>query len=328
VSHHIFVTRRVPEAALDLLRAAPGVGRVEVFPGERPATQAELHAGVACADGVLSLLTDAIDAALLAAAPRLRVVANVAVGYNNVDLAAATARGIAVTNTPGVLTEATADLTMALLLAVARRIVEGDALVREGRFGGWGPLLLLGADLAGRTLGIVGAGRIGAAVARRAVGFELRLRYANPSPRPALDALGACRCSLDALLAESDFVTLHVPLTPATRHLIGAAALARMKQGAYLVNTSRGPVVDEGALVAALRRGLIAGAALDVFEAEPALAPGLAALPNVVLAPHVGSATIETRTRMATMAAQDCLAALRGVRPTHLVNEEAWTEAP
>ena len=279
----------VPEAALRVLRAAgleAEVGALELD---------------GC-DALLCLLTDRIDAELLACAPRLRIVANMAVGTDNVDLAAARARGVAVTNTPDVLTDATADLAWALLLASTRRLAWGDRYVRGGGFTGWQPELGIGADVTGRTLGIVGNGRIGRAVAERARGFRMEvLTRARSGGTP-----------LDELLARSDFVSLHVPLTPETRHLIGARELGLMKRTAVLVNTARGPVVDEAELVRALRLGRIAGAGLDVLEREPALAPGLADLPNVVLAPHVGSATIATRARMAEVAAQNIVAALSG----------------
>ena len=254
-------------------------------------------------DALLCLLTDRIDDALLAAAPRLRIVANMAVGTDNVDLAAARARNVAVSNTPDVLTDATADLTWALLLATARRLAWGDRYVRGGGFTGWHPELGIGADVTGRTLGIVGPGRIGRAVAERARGFRMEV---------LLHGRSSTGLPLDELLERSDFVSLHLPLSPETRHLIGERELRRMRPPAILVNTARGPIVDEAALVRALREGWIAGAGLDVFEREPALAPGLAELPQVVLAPHVGSATTATRDRMAELAAESIVAALAG----------------
>jgi len=254
-------------------------------------------------DALLCLLTDRIDDALLAAAPRLRIVANMAVGTDNVDLAAARARNVAVSNTPDVLTDATADLTWALLLATARRLAWGDRYVRGGGFTGWHPELGIGADVTGRTLGIVGPGRIGRAVAERARGFRMEV---------LLHGRSSTGLPLDELLERSDFVSLHLPLSPETRHLIGERELRRMRPHAILVNTARGPIVDEAALVRALREGWIAGAGLDVFEREPALAPGLAELPQVVLAPHVGSATTATRDRMAELAAESIVAALAG----------------
>jgi len=269
---------------------------------------------------ILCHLTDAIDEALLAAAgPQLQVVANYAVGYNNIDLDACRRHRVLATNTPGVLTEATADIAFALLLAASRRLVEGDALVRSGEWRGWAPRQLLGGDLHGRTLGLVGCGRIGQAVARRAQGFGLRLIYHQPKPLPsaAEQELRLDYRSLPKLLAEADFVSLHCPLTPATHHLLGAAEFARMKPTAYLINTARGPVVDEAALAAALQAGRLAGAGLDVYEKEPEVHPGLAELPNVVLLPHLGSATLETRTRMGELAVANVLAGLRGEQPPH-----------
>jgi glyoxylate reductase len=260
-------------------------------------------------DAVLCLLTDRIDASLLERAPRLRIVANMAVGTDNVDLEAARRRGIAVSNTPDVLTDATADLAVALLLAAARRLCWGDRLVRGGGFTGWHPTLGLGADVTGKTLGIVGAGRIGRAVAERMRGFRMEvLPHSRTSGPP-----------LDELLERSDFISLHVPLTPETHHLIGERELRLMRPHAVLVNTARGPIVDEAALVRALRGGWIAAAGLDVFEREPRLAPGLSELPNVALAPHLGSATVETRRRMAEIAARNIVAALRGEPIPHAV---------
>jgi glyoxylate reductase len=320
----IFVTQPVPKEALDLLRTAAEV-RLGPRP-EGPPSREELLAGVAASDYLLCMLTDRVDAQVMDANPGLKAVANMAVGYDNIDLAAATARRIPVTNTPSVLTETTADLAWALLLAVARRVPEGDRYVRAGRFRVWHPMLFLGGDVHGKTLGIVGLGRIGAAVARRAGGFAMNILYQSRRRAPeALEAeLGARYVALDELLRSSDFVTLHTPYTPDTHHLIGSRELALMKPTAYLVNTSRGPVVDEAALVAALREGRIAGAALDVYEREPELTPGLAELENVVLTPHIGSASHQTRTRMALMAAENLLAVIEGRRPPNLVNPEVY----
>lgn len=293
---------------------------------DRVLTRDELLAKVKGLDGLLSLLTDRIDGELLdAAGPQLKIVANHAVGFDNVDLAAATARGVLITNTPGVLTEATADHAWALLFAVARRIPESERFLRAGKFKGWGPLMFLGGDVTGRTLGVVGAGRIGHAMALRSRGFEMRVLYADESTNPVLEQeIGARRVELAELLRESDFVSLHVPLLPGTRHLINAETLRQMKPSAYLINTSRGPVVDEAALAAALRQGVLAGAALDVFENEPAVHPDLLALENVVLTPHTASATIATRGKMASMAANNLIAGLRGQQPPNLVNVEVW----
>lgn len=280
---------------------------VEVYEGAGPISHGELVAAVAGKQALLSMVTDNVDAEVIAAGSELKVIANVAVGYNNIDVAAARARGIVVTNTPGVLTDATADLTWALILGITRRIGEGERLVRSGRWTGWAFDQLLGTSLQGKQLGIVGYGRIGQAVAARAAAFGMTVAYASRSAPNAMP--------LDRLLSTSDVLSLHVPLTPDTRHLIDQAALARMKRTAYLINTSRGPVVDEKALAWALRSRLIAGAALDVYEHEPQIEPELLTLDNVLLAPHLGSATTETRTAMADLAARNALAVLAGKPP-------------
>jgi glyoxylate reductase len=273
------------------------------------------------ADALVALLTDRIDEALLAQCPRLKVVANVAVGYDNVDLAAAARHGVAVTNTPGVLTDATADFAFALLLASARRVVEADRYVRDGRFHGWLMMGFLGGDLADATLGIAGFGRIGQAVAQRGRAFGLQIIYADEQPAPAAveEALDAHRVDKATLLERSDYLSLHLPLLPSTRHFIGEPELRAMKRTAYLVNTSRGPVVDEAALARALCAREIAGAGLDVFEREPEVNPELLALENVVLAPHIASATVGTRTKMALIAAENAIAAVSGATPPNLV---------
>ena len=318
---NVFVTRRIPQPGLDMLHEH--CETVEVNAEDRVLTREELSEGVKGRDGVLCLLTDTIDDEVFESAQGAEIFANYAVGFNNVDVEAATRRGVMITNTPGVLTDATSDMAWALLFAAARRIVESDRCVREGKFKGWGPMLFLGGDVTGRTLGIVGAGRIGAAVARKSVGFKMRVLYADTVPNEALEKeIGAERVGLEELLKASDFVSIHVPLMPETVHLIGADQLDLMKETAYLINTSRGPVVDEKALVEALKAKKIAGAGLDVYEHEPEVAPGLAELDNVILAPHISSATIETRTKMATMAAGNLLAGLRGEIPPNLVNPE------
>jgi len=279
------------------------------------------------ADALVVLLSDRIDAALIARAARLKVVANYAVGLDNVDVAAATERGVAVTHTPDVLTEATADLAFALLLAAARRVVEGDTLVRAGRWQGWAPDLLLGHTVHTRTLGIVGLGRIGQAVARRARGFSMRVLYAartRLAPEHERE-LGVEHAALDELVAASDFVSLHCPLSAATRHLIDARALARMKPTAVLINTARGAVVDEAALVRALADDKLAAVGLDVYEGEPNVPEALRRHPRAVLLPHLGSATHATRCEMARMCAQDVAAVLAGRRPARTVNPEVWT---
>jgi glyoxylate reductase len=311
----IVVTRRIPEPALELLR---GAGDVWLSPHDRPMTTAELHAAVAGADAVVTLLHDRVDDAFLdAAGPGLRVVANVAVGYDNIDVPACARRGVVATNTPGVLVDATADIAMALILISTRRLGEAERMVREGGTWSWNMFFMLGTGLQKKTLGIVGLGQIGAATARRARAFGMRIAYAG---RRRADAaveaeLGAEMLELDELLATADVVSIHTPLSDATRHLIDARRLALMKPSAYLVNTSRGPVVDEAALAAALRDGTIAGAGLDVFEREPEIDPGLRGLENVVLIPHLGSATIETRTAMGVLAAENAAAVLAGQPP-------------
>jgi glyoxylate reductase len=286
--------------------------------------RAELLDRLADKDGLVCVISETIDEALLAARPGLRVVSNVAVGYNNVDVAACTRRGVVVTNTPDVLTETTADFAWTLLMATARRLAEADRYTREGRFRQWEYMLLLGGDVHGKTLGVVGFGRIGRAMARRALGFGMRVLYqdAVAADAAAERELRATRTDLSTLLRESDFVTLHTPLIPETRHLINAESLRTMKKTAYLINAARGPVVDEAALVHALREGWIAGAGLDVFEEEPKVHPGLIGLPNVVLAPHIASASHETRLQMATLAVENCLAVLEGKTPPTPVNPE------
>lgn len=292
-------------------------------PVER-ASYAELDRVLPAAEALICLLTHRIDDALLARAPRLRVVANYAVGFDNVDVAACTRRGVAVANTPDVLTEATADLTFALLLAAARRLGEGERLVRAGAWTGWEPGQLLGVDVWGRTLGIVGLGRIGAAVARRGRGFGMPVVYSGSRPRPDGEAMGARFVPLAELLARADFVSIHCPLTAATRHLIDGAALAQMKPTAILVNTARGPIVDEAALAAALAAGTIAGAGIDVYEREPAIDPALVACDRAVLAPHLGSATTDARRRMGELCASAVRSVLAGERPENLVNGDVW----
>ncbi len=287
-------------------------------PHDRALDEPELRAAAAGADVLVTLLHDRVDAALLeAAGPRLKLVAQVAVGYDNIDVAAATRRGVLVTNTPGVLTDATADLTIALILMVTRRIGEGERLIRARTPWRWHMFMLLGSGLQGKTLGIVGLGAIGQATARRARAFGMEVVYAQREPARALveQALGARRLTLYQLLATADVISLHCPLTAQTRHLIDAAAIRLMKPGAYLVNTARGPVVDESALAQALRDGEIAGAALDVYEREPQVNAALLELDNVVLVPHLGSATIETRTAMSILAARNVAAVLGGEQP-------------
>ncbi len=307
------VTNRLPEPALELLR---GAGQLRASDATTALPREELLERVTGADALLTLLGDRVDDELLdAAGPQLRCVANVAVGFDNVDLAAAARRGVVVTNTPGVLDDATADLAMALLLAATRRLGEGERLVRSGQPWSWGMSFMLGSDLRGKLLGLVGLGNIGGRVAERARAFGMEIAYHGRHEAPAAAALGAVRLDLDELLAVADVVSLHCPLTAETRHLIGARELGLMKTTAILVNTARGPVVDEAALVTALRGGEIAAAGLDVYEREPAVEPGLLELENAVLAPHLGSATVETRTAMAELAARNAIAVVKDERP-------------
>ncbi|MGJ9404187.1 2-hydroxyacid dehydrogenase [Arthrobacter sp. KK5.5] len=327
MSPRFLVTTPVPEPAQSLLAAAGDVTVLPASPGYD-----ELAA--LCAGGeydvVVTQLGDRIDAPLLASA-KIRGVANFAVGYNNIDVAAASARGILVGNTPGVLTDATADIALLLILGTARRVVEADAFVRAGRFHGWEPELMLGSDVSGRTLGLAGFGRIARATARRALGFGMEVLFAPRPPGHRVvgdDELGEFagrvrQVSWEELVPASDFLSLHVPLNADTRHLVDASVLARMKDSAILINTARGPVVDEAALVEALRSGTIAGAGLDVFEDEPRLAPGLAELPNTVLLPHVGSATVSVRAEMSRLSALNAIAMAAGGVPPHAVNPEA-----
>jgi glyoxylate reductase len=314
----VVVTRQIPHDAIALLEQHC---TVDANSSVEPYTPDALAARAGKAEAIVTLLTDRIDEALLARCPQLKIVANVAVGYDNIDLAAAARHDVIVTNTPGVLTDATADFAFALLLAAARRVVEADRYVRAGTFTGWLMMGFHGGDLAGRTIGIAGFGRIGQAVARRARGFGMRVIYQSSSAAPAAieDELDARRVDKATLLRESDYLSLHVPSTPETHHYIGTGELRAMRKTAYLVNTARGPVVDEGALAHALRVGEIAGAGLDVFEREPLVHPDLLTLENVVLAPHIASATVETRTRMALIAAQNVLAALHGGTPPNIV---------
>ena len=331
----VFVTRRIPDAGLRALREAGADVTVGQEADDRPLDRERLLDGVRAADALLALLTERVDREVLEANPYLLGVASCAVGFDNVDVAAATDLGIPVTNTPGVLTEATADLTWALLLGIARRIPEAHAYMTANLFHIWGPNLLLGSDVGpgadGRrkVLGVVGFGRVGRAVARRAIGFDMEVLVFSPRAKAAVEASDqAAWADLEQLLERSDFVSLHTSLRPETRHLIGERELGRMKRTAYLINVSRGPVVDEAALVRALRENWIAGAALDVFENEPATAPGLLELPNVVLAPHVGSATRGTRDLMAVMAARGALHHLRREASPHAVNPAVYqTEA-
>ncbi len=315
----IFITRQIPDKGVEMLKDKGW--DVSIGPEEKISRE-ELLEKVKGVEAILSVLTEKIDGQVMeAAGQQLKIIANYAVGYNNIDVAEAQERKIMVTNTPGVLTDAVAEHAVALLFAIAERIVEADRYTRAGKYKAWGPKLLLGADIKGRTLGIVGLGRIGGAVARRMQdGFEVKIVYHDVKRNEEMEKkLKADYRELDDLLKESDFVSLHTALTPKTRHLINAERLAMLKPTAYLINTSRGPVIDEKALVEVLKNKEIAGAALDVFENEPELTPGLAELENVVLTPHIASATRETRDKMAEMAANNVIAALEGQTPPNLV---------
>lgn len=316
---HIFLTRTLPEAVMDKL-----IKRfdVHVQDSDRPITRAQLLRGLRSADGLISMLSDPIDRSAIEAAPRLKIIANYAVGYNNVDLKAAAERNILVTNTPGVLTETTADLAWSLLMAVARRIPEADQLVRSGTWRGWAPTELLGSDIYGKTLGIVGMGRIGQAMARRAEGFSMKVVYTQRHRLSLREEKKrhVSYLSLARLLRTSDYVSLHLPLTEASFHLIDGKALGRMKTSAFLINTARGPIVDERALMLALREKRIAGAGLDVFEAEPRLTPRLTQIKNLVMAPHIGSASTETRIQMGLIVLENIKACFSGRVPPNMLN--------
>jgi glyoxylate reductase len=296
---------------------------VIAYPAGQPLDEASIRRAAEGCMGIVSQLMDPIRETVLST-PGLKIVSNVAVGYDNIDVPAATAHKVMVTNTPGVLDDATADFAFTLIMATARRIVEADSFTRQGKFRGWAIDMMLGADVHGATLGLIGVGRIGRGVAHRAKGFNMRVLYYDPQPLPpdAERDLSAARVDLGRLLAESDFVSVHVPLTQETHHLLSTPQFGQMKKTAILINTSRGPVVDEAALVEALNSKKIAGAGLDVYEREPAVHPGLITMPNVVLAPHIASATVRTRSEMSAMAARNMATAVRGGRPPNLLNTE------
>lgn len=315
----VYITRQIPEAAIEGLREQFDV---TVNPYDRVLAREELLSAVKGMDAVLCLLTDTIDSEVFeAAGPQCRIFANYAVGYNNIDIAEASKRGIIVTNTPDVLNDATADLAWALLFAVSRRIAESDRFTRAGKFKGWGPTLLLGRDITGKKLGIIGAGRIGFNFAKKAKGFDMEILYTSTKPNAEMEEqLGARFVDKDTLLREADFISVHVPLNPSTKHYIGEKEFKLMKNTAVLINTSRGPVVDEKALVQALKSGEIWGAGLDVFENEPDIEPELTELENAVIVPHIASATIETRTNMGLIAARNIIRVLSGDMPETCVN--------
>jgi glyoxylate reductase len=321
----VFVTRAIPEKGLDLIRE---VCEVDLWQGELPPSREELLSHVQGMDGLLSLLTDRVDGEVMdTAGKQLKVISNLAVGFDNIDVPAATARGIPVGNTPDVLTDATADFAFTLLMAAGRRLLEADRYIRAGKWKTWDPLALLGVDLKGATLGLVGFGRIGKAMARRATGFDMRVIYYEPTDKEADPEIKATRVDFETLLRESDFISLHTPLTSDTRHMIDSQALSKMKPSAVLVNTSRGPVVDLGALYEAMQAKRIFAAALDVTDPEP-LPPEhpLYTLENVIIAPHIASASQATRDKMATMAAQNLIAGLKGERLPNCVNPQVYSQ--
>lgn len=315
----IFITRKIPEEAIKMLKERY---KVHINREDRQLSKIEIIKRVKDIDAILPLLTDKIDKEVIAATKCLKVIANYAVGFDNIDIKEATRKGIIVTNTPGVLTEATADLAWSLLFATARRIAEGDRFIRDKKFKGWQPTLLLGYDIYGKTLGIIGTGRIGTAFALRSKGFNMRVLYFSRSKNILMEKkLKAKKVTLKKLLAESDFISLHLPLTKETHHLIGKTEIELMKKTAILVNTSRGEILDEITLANALKNNIIAGAGLDVFEREPSITKKLLQLKNVTLTPHIGSATYQTRTKMAIMAAQSIIDVLEGKTPKNIVNK-------
>ena len=318
----IFVTRKIPEPGLKLLRKNH---EIEVNPYNRVLSKDEIIKGLKGKDGLLCLLTDSIDEEVIDSEPNLKMIANYAVGYNNIDVKEATKRNIPVSNTPGVLTDATAEMAWSLLFSISRHIVKGDKFTRSGKFKGWDPMLMLGQNITGKTLGIVGAGRIGTCFALKSKGFDMKILYNSNRNNNVLEKeLRAKKVELKELLKESDFISLHIPLLPSTRHLIGEPELKMMKETAVLINTSRGPIVDEKALVKALKNGWIFGAGLDVYENEPIIEKELIDLDNVILQPHSASATAESRTNMAIMAAKNMLAGLKREKPANCINPEVF----
>ena len=313
----LFITRYIPEEAIKRLEE---VFEVEIFPENRAITHEELKEKVKDIDALICLLTDNIDHEIIEAASNLKCISVYAVGYNNIDVETATKHSIVICNTPGVLTETTADLAWALIMSCARRIVEADCFVREGKFQGWEPMLMLGNDIFGKTLGIIGMGRIGRAVANRALGFDMKVIYYDPQVDPESLPSDYVSVDLTTLCQNSDFISIHTPLTPETRHLIGEKEFNLMKSTAILINTARGPIIDEQALISALKENKIAGAGLDVYENEPVIPEELIKLSNVILLPHIGSASYETRTKMALLAAENAIAVIEGKNPPARVN--------
>jgi glyoxylate reductase len=318
----VFVTRKIPQPGLDLISKEFDV---DVNPYDRVLSKGEIIQGLRGKDGLLCLLTDPIDKDVIYSEPALKMIASYAVGYDNIDVNAATKRGIPVSNTPGVLTETTAELAWALLFSAARRIVEGDTFTRKGKFKGWAPMLILGQDVSNKTLGIVGAGRIGTAFALKSKGFHMNVLYTDEQRNEELEReLEAKKVLLPELLKESDYISIHVPLTKTTHHLIDEKELKMMKNTAIIINTARGPIINEHALIKALKEHWIFGAGLDVYEHEPKIPKELKCLPNIVLQPHIGSGTIETRTKMAIMAAENMIAGLKGQIPPNCINKEVF----
>lgn len=318
--YKVLVTRNIPRNAIDILQKKC---QLEIYKSDEPIPPAILKEMIQNKEGIICLLSDKINNIVIDFAHNLKVISNFAVGYDNVDLKYATEKGIVVTNTPGVLTEATADLTWALILAVTRRVVEGDKMIRSGQFKGWGPLMLLGGDLLGKTLGIVGAGRIGTAVADRSMGWKMKVIYYDRNTNSYLEQkLDAKKVSLIKLLNESDVISIHLPLSRKTNHLFDGKMFEQIKPSAFLINTARGPIIDEQELVKVLQEKKIAGAGLDVYEFEPCVSEELLSMENVVLLPHIGSATKHTREKMARIAAENLLAVLEGKPPISIVNPE------
>lgn len=314
----IFLTRRLPDEGMSLLEKF--TDDFSLFPEDRPIRESELIENIGDVEGLICLLTDPVTKRVISAGRRLKIIANYAVGYDNIDVEYATRKGILVTNTPGVLTDATAECAWALLFACARRIVEADSFTRDNRFSGWSPTLLLGTELNSKVLGIVGAGRIGTAFGLKGVGFGMKVIYCDYYRNRVIESrLRAERVGLDELLTRSDFISIHIPLVDETYHLIGKREIGLMRPSAYIINTSRGAVIDEEALISALKEGKIKGAGLDVYENEPAIPEGLIGLKNVVLLPHIGSATDRARNKMAVMAVENLIAGLLGNRPPNLV---------
>ncbi len=318
-AYKILITQKIPDIAFHILRSK---GYTVISPkDDNPISPEQLSREIVTIDGLIPLLSDTIDRFLLKKAKNLKVIANYAVGYNNIDVDFARQKGIIVTNTPDILTNATADLAFALLLSIAKRIVEADQFVREGKFKGWGPLLMLGAEVSGKTLGIIGAGRIGQAVGYRAAGFKMNILYTSHGLKPVFEAdTGAKKVQLDTLLAQSDYISIHCPLTDETIHLLNRRNMPLIKKRAYLINTARGPIIEEAALVDFLRNGHLSGAGLDVYEFEPEISKELLTMKNVILLPHIGSATMETRSKMAELAAKNIISVLETGKAVTPVN--------